>query len=116
MECPSIYISLSHPENMELEFINPKLTIGNEINLISGHGKTKDQTKLLNWVKLFLAGFFQDDTQYLGAARGEGRPADLKLFSESGGLHQILSSGFSAQVTELLTVKSNKDKTIPNAL
>ena len=90
--------------------------MSDEIKLFKGDGMTKDQCKLFNWIKIFLAEFFKDETQYLGAAYGEERPTDLKLLSESGDLHKILTSGFSAQMIELLTSESNKDKTIPDVL
>jgi hypothetical protein len=90
--------------------------MGDEIKLFKGDGMTKDQCKLFNYIKLFLAGVFKDETQYLGATYGEERPTDLKHFSESGDLHKILTSGFSAQMIELLTSKSNKDNTIPDIL
>jgi hypothetical protein len=91
--------------------------MSNEIKLFTRYRKTtKDENKVLNWIKLFLVRFFKDETQYFGGSLGEEPPTDLQLFSESGGLHKVLSSGFQAQRIEILTSKSNKDKTKRNAL
>lgn len=48
---------------------------------MTGHGKTYDQAKILNWITLFLAGRSQHETQYLGAGGSEVRPTDLKRLS-----------------------------------
>lgn len=66
----------------------------NEIKLFGEHGRAKDECTLLNWIQLFLAGFFKEDIQYFGAARGEERLTDLRSF-----LNPVIPIGFSLLVS-----------------
>ena len=75
--------------------------------------RTTVRCKLLNWIVLLLRGA-DLCFKYHGRGLDEQRPADLKLFPESDGLHLILESQFQAHGLELLTSKGTRDQKDPD--